>query len=213
MKVIGISGSGRKNGLSAEIVKDVLSELTCETEFISLAGKRINGCNGCLACTKDNVCVQKDDFNEILGKIIDADALVFAGPNYYGGVNALSAAFWERTFCLRHRERFLLAGKLGIAIGLDRVENGPALAHIKKLMNSNKMAIVDSISNPGNYQCFDCEYGHECVVGNVYPRLGLCTQEKAQENRPIEYHNDPIAQQAFRSKGKVLNSILEARIS
>jgi len=211
MKVIGISGSGRKNGYSSEIVKDILEEIECETEFISLSGKNINGCIGCLKCASDNICIQKDDFNEIINKVIGADALVFAGPNYYGIVNALSLAFWERTFCLRHRESFKLAEKLGLAIGIDRSDNGPALQHIKKMMLSNKMAIVDTLSNNGHFQCYDCGYGHDCKVGNVYPTHGICDKEYARANRPMEYSGDSVAKQKVKDSGKLLNSILMAR--
>jgi len=211
MKVIGISGSGRKNGYSTKIVKDMLGEITCETEFFSLAGKSINGCRGCLQCTKDNICVQKDDFQEIINKVIEADAVIFAGPNYYGIVNAISVAFWERTFCLRHQEKFLLAGKLAVAVGLDREVNGPALQHIKKMMNSNKMAIVDTFTNVGNYQCFDCTYGHDCKVGNVYPILGKCTPEQAEQNRPKEYSEDITAKKGAKDIGRLLDSILSGR--
>ena len=35
-------------------------------------------------------------------------------------MKVIGHAFWERTFSLRHREVFTLAGKLGIAVGLDR---------------------------------------------------------------------------------------------
>lgn len=211
MKVIGISGSGRLNGYSSMMVNDMLGVMDCDVKFISLANKRINGCIGCLACASDNVCVQKDDFDEVLKEVLDADALIFAGPNYYASLNTIAAAFWERTFCLRHQERFALAGKLGIAIGLDRQENGPALNHIKRMMTSNKMAIIGTYSNPGHYQCFDCGVGHDCVVGNVYPRLGICSKEEAQENRPMEYGTDSTAQDKVKALARILNSILKNR--
>ncbi len=213
MKVLGISGSGRLKGYSSEIIKDMLSEITVDSEFISLFGKRINGCIGCLGCAEDNICVQKDDFQDVLDKVLEADALIFAGPNYYAALNVISSAFWERTFCLRHRERYALAGKLAIAVGLDRSENGPALQHIKRMMNSNKMAIISTFTNPGHYQCYDCGYGHDCVVGNVYPRSGLCSKEEAEASRPMEYSTDTCAKQKAIDIGRVLNSILTTRDS
>ncbi|BES63757.1 flavodoxin family protein [Gottschalkiaceae bacterium SANA] len=211
MKVIGISSSGRKNSYSTRLIQDIFSEVEGETELIRLAGKQINGCLGCLQCAKDNICVQQDDFQEVLQRVMDADALVFAGPNYYNSLNALGLAFWERTFCLRHQDRFLLAGKLAVAIGLDRTEKGAAYSHIEKMMKSNKMAIVDSISNPGNYQCYDCGFGHECIAGNVYARQGLCTKECAETNRPLEYNEDKEAVKKVKAIGKELNAILQAR--
>lgn len=211
MKVVGISSSGRKNSYSTRIIQDIFSEIECETELIRLAGKQINGCLGCLQCAKDNVCVQQDDFQDLLDRVIEADALVFAGPNYYNSLNALGLAFWERTFCLRHQERYALAGKLAVAIGLDRRENGAAYSHIIRMMESNKMALIDGFSNPGNYQCYDCGYGHECVAGNVYARQGLCTKECAEANRPLEYKENGEAVKKAKAIGKELNAILQAR--
>ena len=120
MKIIGISSSGRKSSYSKIIVKDILEESGIDNEMFNLAELDIRGCLGCLKCAKNNKCVQKDDFQAIVDKINEADALVFGGPNYYGVLNAIGHAFWERTFALRHQESFPFAGKLGIAVGLDR---------------------------------------------------------------------------------------------
>jgi multimeric flavodoxin WrbA len=76
-------------------------------------------------------------------KIILADALVFGGGNYYGTLNAIGHAFWERTFSLRHNCAFPLAGKLGIAVGLDRdQEKKEATSFIEMMMRSNHMAVI-----------------------------------------------------------------------
>jgi multimeric flavodoxin WrbA len=208
MKVIGISSSGRKDSYSTQMIKDLFSEIQGETEIIRLSEKNIHGCLGCLKCAADNVCVQKDDFQQVLKKVMEADALVFAGPNYYGTLNAMGIAFWERTFCLRHQDAFALAGKPGVAIGLDRQENGPATRHIVKMMKSNKMKVVDAFSNPGNYQCYDCGFGHQCLAGNVYGHLGLCTEEFAQANRPLEYGQDQEVIKKVKELGKALQDFI-----
>ncbi len=54
-----------------------------EVERISLKGREIKYCIGCLACLKTQKCVQKDDAVEIAEKVRNADALVFATPIYY----------------------------------------------------------------------------------------------------------------------------------
>jgi multimeric flavodoxin WrbA len=100
MRTIGISSSGRKSAYSKIIVKDILEESRVEYEMIHLAKLEIKGCMGCLKCAQDNACVQKDDFQEVVNKVIQADALVFGGANYYGTLNAIGHAFWERTFAL-----------------------------------------------------------------------------------------------------------------
>lgn len=52
-------------------------------EHISLKGKTIQFCIGCLACQKTQKCVQKDDAVEIAEKVKNADTLVFVTPIYY----------------------------------------------------------------------------------------------------------------------------------
>ena len=210
MKIIGISSSGRKNAYSKRIVIDILEESGIEYEMINLAALDIGGCLGCLKCASNNKCVQKDDFQEVVDKIIDADALVFGGGNYYGMLNAIGHAFWERTFSLRHQEAFLFAGKLGIAVGLDRnKDRKEATAFIKKMMLSNKMAVIATFTDSGHHQCYDCGFGHDCVVGNVYAHMGLTTAENAEANRPDEYGKK--AQEEAKAIGKMLGSILNAR--
>ncbi len=54
-----------------------------EVEEISLKGKKINFCVGCLACQKTQKCVFKDDAVEIAEKMKNADTLVFVTPIYY----------------------------------------------------------------------------------------------------------------------------------
>jgi len=210
MQAIGISSSGRKDAYSKIIVKDILDESGIEYEMIHIAELNIKGCLGCLKCAHDNKCVQADDFQGVVDKINAADALVFGGGNYYGILNAIGHVFWERTFARRHREVFPFAGKLGIAVGLNRdPEKKEATAFIEKMMLSNKMAVIATFTDSGHQQCYDCGYGHDCVVGNVYAHMGLTTAEYAEENRPEEYSAE--AQKRARAMGKMLGSILRAR--
>ena len=54
-----------------------------QVEHISLKGKTIKFCIGCLACQKTQKCIQKDDAVEIAEKVKNADSLVFVTPIYY----------------------------------------------------------------------------------------------------------------------------------
>ncbi len=85
-KVIVIKTSLRQNS-NSDILADKLIEgakdAGHEVECISLKGKTINFCIGCLACQKTQKCVLKDDAPEIAEKVKNADTLVFATPVYY----------------------------------------------------------------------------------------------------------------------------------
>lgn len=85
-KVLIISTSLRKNSNSsklAEAFADGAREAGHEVEIVMLIGKSISFCKGCLAYQKNGECVIKDDAPYIVGKMLRADALVFATPVYY----------------------------------------------------------------------------------------------------------------------------------
>ena len=54
-----------------------------QVEKVSLRGKNIAFCRGCLACQKLGKCVIPDDANEITEKMKTADVIVWATPIYY----------------------------------------------------------------------------------------------------------------------------------
>ncbi len=54
-----------------------------DVEYISLKGKTIKYCIGCLSCQTKGACVLKDDVAEIMDKVKDAEVIVFATPIYY----------------------------------------------------------------------------------------------------------------------------------
>ncbi|MCM1114991.1 MAG: flavodoxin family protein [Clostridium sp.] len=76
----------RKNSNSETLAKSFAKgaeDAGNDVEFISLAGKNIAFCTGCLACQKMGSCVIKDDANKITEKVLNADVVVFATPIYY----------------------------------------------------------------------------------------------------------------------------------
>ena len=64
-QVIGISGSPIKNSNTDRLVQKVLNSTGLETEFIKLSEHKVQPCIACLGCTKDNICIVNDDFQEI----------------------------------------------------------------------------------------------------------------------------------------------------
>ena len=54
-----------------------------EVEFISLKGKEIKFCIGCLSCQRTGSCVLKDDVPGIMDRVKAAEVIVFATPIYY----------------------------------------------------------------------------------------------------------------------------------
>ena len=113
MKAIGISSSGRKNAYSKIIVKDILEESGLEYETFNLAELNIRGCLGCLKCASNNRCVQKDDFQGVVDKIIEADALVFGGGNYYGMLKCYWACILGKNILIKTPRSVSICREIG----------------------------------------------------------------------------------------------------
>ncbi|HEY1206937.1 MAG TPA: flavodoxin family protein [Bryobacteraceae bacterium] len=93
MKVVAISGSARRDGNTAILLRHVLGEMEkegIETELIQLSGKKIHGCLACRECSKrkDRRCAQKDDFgNECIAKMEAADGILLGSPTYVADIS------------------------------------------------------------------------------------------------------------------------------
>ena len=85
-KVIVISTSLR-HGSNSDMLADQFVEgaksAGNEVEKISLIGKNIQFCKGCLGCQKLGHCVINDDVNDIMAKVLKADVVCWATPIYY----------------------------------------------------------------------------------------------------------------------------------
>lgn len=214
MKVLGINGSGRIDGITSEVVKEILKATGLEYEYVSLAGMRINGCLACVQCAGDNRCRQQDDWNEIAQKMLEADAIIFGAPDYYGTINALAHACLERTYCFRHQERFLLSGKFGIAVGVDGWDDqkgrSSVIDFIESMMQSNMMVIVDSVYAEGYSQCYTCGFGENCGAGSVVAKHGFI-QEILDEHYPCRFNGQKDSLFKAYKAGKMLGSILKSK--
>ena len=85
-KIIVISTSlrhGSNSDMLADHFIDGAKSAGNDVEKISLVGKNIQFCKGCMACQKLGRCTIKDDVNDIMAKVLQADVVVWATPIYY----------------------------------------------------------------------------------------------------------------------------------
>src|SRR5574344_2519001 len=85
-KVIVISTSlraGSNSDMLAEQFAEGAKASGNEVEKISLRGKEIKFCVGCLSCQHTGACVFKDDVPAIMEKVLNADVVCWATPIYY----------------------------------------------------------------------------------------------------------------------------------
>lgn len=87
-----------------------------QVEKIYIQDKKINFCFGCLACQNNGgSCVQHDDMEEIMEKMIESDVLVLVTPVYFEAMNATLAGIRGFLSCLS-RGRYNLTYNLFSAI-------------------------------------------------------------------------------------------------
>lgn len=99
-KILIISSSPRKGGnsdlLCDEFIKGAI-ESGNSVEKIRLSEKKINFCSGCGVCNTTHKCVQKDDMEEILNKMVEANVIVLATPVYFYAMDGQMKTFIDRT--------------------------------------------------------------------------------------------------------------------
>ena len=85
-KVIVISTSlrpGSNSHAMAEQFAKGAEDAGHQVEFVSLRGKEIKFCIGCLSCQKTGACFIKDDVPAIMESVLNADVVCWATPIYY----------------------------------------------------------------------------------------------------------------------------------
>ena len=104
--VLVISTSLRTNSNSEALADAYLrgaADAGHHTEKVTLRGKEIQFCRGCLACQQLGRCVIQDDAAEISRKMHDADVIAFATPisarNTCWPEFSGRATTWQSVFC------------------------------------------------------------------------------------------------------------------
>lgn len=99
-KVLLIVASPRRNGNSEILCDEFMrgaKEAGHTAEKIYLQKEKLGYCMACYACRNTKKCVQKDAGNEILEKMVVADAIVFSTPVYFYAMNGQLKTLIDRT--------------------------------------------------------------------------------------------------------------------
>ena len=122
IKVLGINCSPRKVGNTEILIKEVFKPIEKAgfmTEFFQLGGKKVNGCIACMKCRKkaDGKCHQKNEvINEVIEKMLKADAIIIGSPVYNADLSADAKALIEVSSYALHGAGSPLKHKIGAAV-------------------------------------------------------------------------------------------------
>ena len=149
MKVVGISGSSRKNGNTAIIIKTIFEELSkvgIETELIQLADIDIQPCRACFACKGKRNCVFKGDgFSDVFNRGVEADGIILGSPVYSANVSSKMKAFLDRGGVVVAANPGLLKHKVGASVAAVRRAGGmTAVDTMNHFMLNKEMIVVGS---------------------------------------------------------------------
>lgn len=142
--VLAIMGSPRSQGNTASLLKHIAETApsSCNVEIVALKDFNINGCTGCSHCQK-NVnyyeCVQKDDINMLLKKIIHADAVLYGTPLYGHNFSGQLKIFLDR-----HIPLFKFVGRENKAKAVNEME-------IVSAIENKPVGLLVSCQGPTEY--------------------------------------------------------------
>lgn len=106
MKILVLNGSPKSKSdtmcLTNAFVDGIVSSSEHQLEIINVIEKEIKPCKGCFACwqLRNGKCIQNDDQNAILDKIVDADIIIWSFPLYGYGIPSHLKAVCDRTIPL-----------------------------------------------------------------------------------------------------------------
>ena len=103
LEVLGISTSPRVNGNSDVLLREALAgaeSAGASVQYLRLSDYSISPCIECNACYKTGECNIRDDYQQVLEKMLAADRLIFATPVFFMTVCAQAKALIDRCQCL-----------------------------------------------------------------------------------------------------------------
>ena len=122
LKVVALSGSARKGGNTAILLRHVLDELEKEgvkTELVEMSGAKIHGCLACRKCSakKDGRCAQADDMgNTYIEKMEQADGILLGTPTYVADISPEIKALIDRACLVSKANGGMFRRKVGAGV-------------------------------------------------------------------------------------------------
>ena len=138
MKILGINGSPRgSHSCTLRLLEAALNGAAskgAKTEFVDICKLNIEFCIGCGVCYKKGKCPRKDDFQALYKKILTADGLVIASPNYFRSITAQLKTVIDRMADAIHCQ--LLTGKytVNVATAGGLGQNKQVTDYLNRLM-------------------------------------------------------------------------------
>ncbi len=107
-KVIGFSGSPRRNGNSDALIRSIMSGVAGEdvqSDHFNLTSIDFKGCLGCEKCRRSKICTGLvDGMSLIYPKLLSCRGLVLVSPTHNYNITSWMKAFIDRLYCFYNFE-------------------------------------------------------------------------------------------------------------
>ncbi len=149
MKVVGIDCSQKvKDSLSSYLLQEALQHVESsgmETELLRLADYTLELCTGCNNCVSGESCPIHDDFDVICEKLLEADALIFASPVYWGRYPSILSCFIDRMRKFTKMPHPLFQKRTGLIVQTRITDNALTVGSFGQFFKSFSMINVVSV--------------------------------------------------------------------
>jgi len=169
--ILGICGSGRKEGNTGAIMEEVLKGTGSRTEMVWLIDLNLGYCDGCMRCTMEGACWQKDGMTALYQKMIDCEAMVIGSPCYYGDVSGLIKSMMDRSIALGY-------------MGVGKESEVPM--HGRKPLAEKPAVIVSAVAGHGAERALETMeryvgYGEMKLMGKLAAVAGMSDVREMKE--------------------------------
>jgi len=149
MKVIGISSSPRGDiSRTLWLLKSVLNGARhggADVDLVDVCRLKIEYCKACDVCHRTGSCVHHDDMAGLRAKILGADGIVLASPDYFHGISAQLKTVIDRMSDFAHCQ--LLAGKYAGSVATSGGPGGAEVAdYLSKILLGFGAFVVGSVT-------------------------------------------------------------------
>ena len=158
MKTIMILGSRNPDGQTARAADALWQGIVSkgsQGEKFYLPEMKVERCRQCDdrgwgICRTEGRCVTEDDFAALVGKIKDADAVIFATPVYFGDLSESIRAFLDRLrrTCMHETGKDGINGTLAVGVCVAGGGGGGApscAVSLEKVLHTCGFDVVDLI--------------------------------------------------------------------
>ncbi|CEN87606.1 flavodoxin family protein [Paraclostridium sordellii] len=151
MKVVAFNGSPHKKGNTYNAIETVAKELEkegIEVEIVHVGNKAIRGCIACGGCSRnqnERCVLDKDEVNEWIQKMKEADGIILGSPVYYSAIAGTMKSFLDRAFYVASSNGGMFRHKVGVSVVAVRRSGGiPVFDQLNNYINYSEMIMPTS---------------------------------------------------------------------